>query len=142
MKESYFVLRGDALPAETSQCGMERTTTRLRNTTGNERRGLRFADIPYDIRGQLLHLDVEQKQRATENIIQCDLVLRQCFGRNGPGVHHERCRVQNSKSTRNAGGGVAAVERGGHDVGHETPPEQSDVINEGRNVRLQKPDHS
>ena len=80
----------------------KKATTRLQNMNGYKRRGRRSADIPNDIRGQLLHPGVEQKH-AAGNGTKCDeantynptwsgrrtkCTLRAgALVENGPGVH-------------------------------------------------------
>ena len=50
---------------------MEGATTRLQHTNMYKRRGRRTADIACHIRGQLLHLGVEQKRAAGDGA-KCD----------------------------------------------------------------------
>ena len=133
--------------------------TRLQDTNGYKRRGRRTADIANDIFEQLLHLSLEEKgaagnmeQSATDRIIQCDLewktieVPHECpssalderdLDFTMHGVNHT-----SPKSEGNAGDGIAAIKRGRHDVGKESPHEQGNVSNEGRNVLVQECWHS
>ena len=133
------------------------TTTKIQNTSGYTGGGRGTADIAHDFREQLPDLGPEQNDAVGDDakrdgqIAHCDLewktdeMQHACWSSvldetdlefNMDGVD---CKIQRAG---NVGDGVAAVKRGRHDVGRDTPYEQSDDSNVGRNVPLQEPCHS